>query len=222
MYITLDATTNKFDFSTVYYGANFVDYIGHGAEKLIMVSPSNGKFYDSFVLSQYFNEYISGDVSADDNTLLAIEAINRLPSPVLLEHEDLVIAARAAYDKLTGMDQKALVYNYSVLITAETRIEAFKNSSTPEPELPDNTPETEKKDEKDNTLELVIIIIEGVLLLALSAFVIYYFIVRPRLGEKKKEDCNNAQPSREEKKDEKSEPSDGNGAETKEDGTTNE
>ena len=180
MYITLDATTDTFDYSTVYYGANFVDYIGHGADKLVMVAPSNGQFYDSFIYAQYFGEVIDGDVSADDNTLLAIEAIANLPKPVLLEHEALVIAARAAYDKLSSMEQKALVYNYNDLITAETRIEAFKNSSTPKPdETPDNPPDTAEPARAPIAL-IIAVIAEGVPLLALGGFTIYYFFFRKR------------------------------------------
>jgi hypothetical protein len=36
-------------YSNVFYGANFVDYVGYVENKLIMVSPVNGIGYDSFV-----------------------------------------------------------------------------------------------------------------------------------------------------------------------------
>lgn len=185
MYITLDATTGKFDYSTVYYGATFVDYIGHGADKLVMVAPSNGKHYDTFIMSQYFDTTIDGSVAADDGTIAAIEAIEALPTPVLLEHEALVVAARAAYDRLTSLEQKALVYNYSVLLTAETRIEAFKNTSTPEPDDGDKpsdtpTPPPVTPEEKDDgTLIAVLAIIEGVIiLLAVGCGVRYVYVRR--------------------------------------------
>ena len=185
MYITLDGTTGKFDYSTVYYGATFVDYIGHGADKLVMVAPSNGQHYDTFIMSQYFDTTIDGSVAADDGTIAAIEAIEALPTPVLLEHEALVVAARAAYDRLTSLEQKALVYNYSVLLTAETRIEAFKNTSggdtdgddTPVEPTPTPPAEPEKKD--NDTLIAVLAIIEGVIiLLAVGCGVRYVYVKR--------------------------------------------
>ncbi len=185
MYITLDAEEGKFDYSTVYYGANFVDYIGHGADKLVMIAPSNGKHYDSFIMSQYFDTTIGGSVAADDSTVAAIEAIEALPTPVLLEHEALVIAARAAYDRLSSLEQKALVYNYSVLLTAETRIEAFKNTSTPDdgddkptdtPTAPEPVTPPAKKD--NGTLIAVLAIIEGVIILLAIGCGVRYVCVK--------------------------------------------
>ena len=112
-------------YSNVYYGANFVDYVGYVENKLIMVRPSNGQHYSTFVLDQYFDLVIDGAASADDITLAAIAAINRIPERVTYEDRHIVYAARAAYDKIATKVQQALVTNYDVLVTAEQRIKAL-------------------------------------------------------------------------------------------------
>ena len=113
-------------YSNVLYGANFVDYIGHIDSKLTMVRPSNGQHYETFIFNQYFDLVIDGDVAADDATLAAIAAINRIPERVELIHEEIVAAARAAYNKIATLDQQALVENYGKLLSAEQRIKALK------------------------------------------------------------------------------------------------
>ena len=181
MYITLDGNTNTFDFSTVYYGASFVDYIGHRAPSLVMVHPSNGKYYDSFVFDQYFAERVSGAVSADDNTIAAIEAIAALPDRVMLEHESLVIAARAAYARVL-LEQQALVTNYSELLSAETRIQQLKNTKDEVPSEPTPTPPAAPTEpEKDNTA-LVIILICIVIVIA-AAVTVYFVYIRGMKNE---------------------------------------
>ena len=106
----------------MYYGANFVDYVGYVDNKLTMVRPINGKYYDSFVMSQYFDRSFDGAAGADDVTLAAIKAINAIPERVSYSDKPLVDAARVAYDKIATVEQQALVTNYSVLATAEQRI----------------------------------------------------------------------------------------------------
>ena len=113
-------------YSNVFYGANFVDYIGHVDSKLTMVRPSNGEHYETFIFNQYFDLVIDGDVAADDATLAAIAAINQIPERVELTHEAIVAAARAAYNKIATLDQQALVENYGKLLSAEQRIAALK------------------------------------------------------------------------------------------------
>ena len=105
-----------------YYGANFVDYIGHVEDKLIMVRPSNGQHYGTFIHDQYFALYVDGSVAPTAATLAAIEAINQIPSRVELVHKAIVEAARAAYSKVATLDQQALVTNYTTLVKAEQRI----------------------------------------------------------------------------------------------------
>ena len=136
-------------YSNIYYGANFVDNIGHydsaNMGNLIMVAPSNGVYYDSFIYSQYFGSTIDGAVAMDDVTVAALEAINKIPTTITLADEHLVIAARAAYSKISSAEQQALITDeYKKLVDAETLINALKGTEAPEEETP--TAPEEKKD----------------------------------------------------------------------------
>ena len=106
----------------IYYGANFVNYIGLVEDDIVMVRPANGVGYDSFIYGQYFTVAVDGGAAADQNTLAAIEAINNIPDNVTLAHRDLVIAAREAYNRITSDTQRGLVANYEKLRKAEQRI----------------------------------------------------------------------------------------------------
>ncbi len=125
-------------YSNCYYGANFVDYVGYVENKLVMVRPSNGVGYETFIMRQYFDFVFDGSVAAEDLTLEAIAAINRIPSRVELKDEAIVVAARAAYDKVLNKAQQALVSNFGVLLSAEQRITALKAAAeeTPGEEQP--------------------------------------------------------------------------------------
>ena len=118
-------------YSNVFYGANFVDYVGYVEDKLTMVRPANGQNYDSYVLSQYFDLVIDGERAPDKTTLAAIAAIKAIPSGVTYENRALVETARAAYDKVATHEQKALVLNYSDLVSAEQRILALTPTEEP-------------------------------------------------------------------------------------------
>ena len=114
-------------YSNVFYGANFVDYVGYVDNKLLMIRPSNGKGYDTYILGQYFDMEMvrDGATAADDNTLAFLAAISKLPERVNYEHKALVEAARELYNKITGLDQQYLARSgYSALLTAEQRIKA--------------------------------------------------------------------------------------------------
>ena len=143
-------------YSNVYYGANFVNQIGHGNPNLVMVKPVNGVYYDTFIYSQYFTAVEEGKEAAEQATLDAIEAINNLPQRIKLSDEALVIAARAAYDKIATTSQRGLVTNYSSLVSAENRIAALKSQSTPStpstPDVPDepDTPDDGNTDSDEN------------------------------------------------------------------------
>ena len=108
--------------SNVYYGANFVDYVGLAEGDLVMVRPANGRQYDSFIFTRYFSTVVDGAAAADDVTLAAIAAINLLPDTVSLSDKPLVLAAREAYNKISTLEQRALVTNYAKLEQAEKRI----------------------------------------------------------------------------------------------------
>ena len=127
-------------YSNVFYGANFVDYVGYVQDKLTMVRPVNGKLYDSYIYGQYFDLTIDGAEAADAYALAAIKAINNLPERVGYEHKDQVAAAREAYNKIATFEQMAQVYNYATLVSAEQRIIAL-------------TPEEDKVAAEDTVVE---------------------------------------------------------------------
>ena len=164
-------------YSNVYYGANFVDYVGYNKNYIVMVKPVNGVYYDTFIYGKYFTTAIDGIVAAEDSTLAAIDAINKLPAAVTLEDEALVIAARAAYDKIATKDQQALVTNLSKLLSAEVRINALKGGNeTPEDPIVD----TDKKDGGKIALT-VIVIVESVIIVAAAALVaVWYFLKKKK------------------------------------------
>lgn len=126
-------------YSNVLYGANFVDYVGYVEDKLLMVRPENGVYYDSYIMNQYFDLVVDGATAPDDITMAAIKAIKAIPEKVAYEDRALVEAARAAYDKIATTAQQALVTNYADLVSAEQRI----ISLTPEEdEQTDDTPKS--------------------------------------------------------------------------------
>ena len=132
----------------VFFGANFMNHIGHIDRQLTMIRPSNGQNYETFIFDQYFGKVIDGSISATDETLAAIAAIAKLPKNIRLTHEPLVIAAREAYNKIATRDQQALVADYSVLVSAENRIQRLKDEQNSgeqdKPNVPDSgdTPST--------------------------------------------------------------------------------
>ena len=148
-------------YSNAYYGANFVNQIGHGNPELIMIRPSNGQYYETFIYSQYFTMILDGAVAMDDITLEAIEIINSLPQRVQLADEALVIAARLAYDKIATREQQALVTNYSSLVSAENRILMLKSQAPTEDEPPveNENGETQGETPKKNNTGFIVAIV---------------------------------------------------------------
>ena len=141
-YFMWNATSGMY--SNCFYGANFIDYVGYVQNKPVMVRPSNGQGYDTFIMNQYFSLSIDGSVAAEDLTLAAIEAIGRIPSRVELKDEAVVVAARAAYDKVLSKAQQALVTNFNTLLSAEQRILALKTAAEQTPGEDDqNQPQPE-------------------------------------------------------------------------------
>ena len=155
-------------YSNVFYGANFVDYVGSVEDKLTMVRPVNGEGYDSYIYGQYFDMAIDGAQAADKTTLAAINAIKALPERVGYEDKALVEAARAAYTKIATTMQQAQVFNYADLISAEQRITALtpaeEGGEAPaadaaEATEPAKTPDTaEKEGGKGGAVVLVLIL----------------------------------------------------------------
>lgn len=141
----------------VYYGANFMDYIGHIDTKITMIRPVNGQNYDSFIFSQYFDSAVSGAAAADNATQKAIDAIDRLPETVSLADKALVAEARALYDLISTLEQKALVTNQAKLTQAEKRIadlEFLQNEQATQP----TEPIEPGHDDGDNTVLIAVLI----------------------------------------------------------------
>ena len=166
-------------YPTVYYGANFIDYIGHikDNDKILMVRPSNGNYYETFIYGQYFNTVVDGTAAPDDATLDAIKKISALPEKILLEHEHLVIAAREAYNKIVDNTQLGLVDEYySILSKAENRIKALKglqDDDTPEIIVP----EVEEVNPVVRANTITVLIITGVLaVIGVVAVIIRWFL----------------------------------------------
>ena len=167
--------------TNIFYGANFMDYIGHVDQRIMMLRPVNGQNYDSFIYGQYFNLVLDGASAADDTTLNAIASINRLPDKVALSDEALVIAAREAYDKVASMEQIALVTNFEKLENAEKRIANLKylagegsgnNPEDPEtPEKPGTSDDAAESAKKKNVPVALIIVVLAVAAAAVVALV---------------------------------------------------
>lgn len=127
-------------YSNVYYGANFIDYVGTVENKLMMVRPENGVGYDSYIMDSYFDITVSGPTAPEDATIAAIRAISIIPDKVTLEDAELIASARALYGKIATLSQQALVTNYSKLITAEQKIAALSSEdNTQEPDVTEKT-----------------------------------------------------------------------------------
>ncbi|MBQ8545495.1 MAG: leucine-rich repeat protein [Clostridia bacterium] len=173
-------------YSNAYYGASFVNQIGHGNPELVMVRPTNGLYYETFIYSQYFTTVVDGIVAKQDATLEAIEAISKLPAKLTLEDEEAVIHARKLYDIAAAInDQKALITNYSTLVSAESTILALKSlqdDDTTDGEAPDGTApedgtdnetnEEEKNEDSNSGLAVIIVVVSCVGAVLLVALVI--------------------------------------------------
>lgn len=152
-------------YSNVFYGANFVDYVGCVKNKLTMVKPVNGVGYDSFICDQYFDLRIDGPAAPDEVAVDAINAIKAIPERVVFEDKPLVDAARVAYDKVATLEQQSLVMNYSDLVSAEQRIKALT------PTEDDKKTETPVEDPENNNGALITVLV--LLVLAIALIVIY-------------------------------------------------
>ncbi len=162
-----------------YYGANFIYYIGRMNPDLVMISPVNGTGYNSFIFEQYFGTFIDGSTAITDDTLRVIAMIEKLKSgsEITLDDKAEVEAARRAYEALSGLDQKALVSNYSKLTSAEDTIAYLESKVDPgEPDVPP----TNGNNGSVNALGIAGFTVAGVLLIALAVFAAYVF-----LGKKK-------------------------------------
>ena len=158
-----------YSYSNFYFGANFVDHIGHlDNHKLVMVRPVNGQHYDTFIFEQYFPTVVDGSYAAMDDTLKVIEMIAALPDAanVTLADKEAVEAARAAYNNLPNEAQKSLVDT--------TRLEAAENilSSYLEQEEPSDGEDNTDGEKKGMPVwAIVLISVGGTLVVCAGAFV---------------------------------------------------
>ncbi|MBE7079602.1 MAG: hypothetical protein E7371_00015 [Clostridiales bacterium] len=124
-------------FSNFYFGANFVDFIGDVDKNIVMVKPANGKNYNTFIMNQYFSMIVDGGNALTQEAVDVVGLINKLPTSISLADEDAILIARAAYDKLTSLEQRALITDaYSKLSNAESTLEYLKLNVPVEPEDP--------------------------------------------------------------------------------------
>lgn len=169
-------------YNNFYFGANFVNYIGHVEKTLVMVKPANGQNYNSFIFSQYFGQTVQGSNAATDETLKVIALIAALPETITLSSEPYIVAARAAYDSIPTTEQKALVENYnsvdyySILTKAESMLVFLKMNAEDKNEV--EVPPVEEGPSafvtfmKNNAVGLIIAGCTGI------AFVAYVFITK--------------------------------------------
>ncbi len=153
-YFMWNVTDNMF--SNVFYGANFIDYVGYVENKPTMVRPVNGVGYDSFICDQYFDLTVDGPAAPDDAAVEAIVLINAIPERVSYEDKAMVEAARAAYGRIATLEQQALVTNYAQLVSAEQRIIAL-------------TPAEEQQAAAENSVNVMLIVVLAVVVLVLAA-----------------------------------------------------
>ena len=159
-------------YHNVFYGANFVDYVGYVEDKLTLVRPVNGKQYDSFIMNQYFDVRIDGPQAPDEAAAAAIHAIKLIPERVKWEDKALVDAARTAYDKVATTLQQGLVSNYSDLVSAEQRIKLLDPANKDKEEDKDtNTAVTPEEPQGLSGIVIFLILIGILALLAVLGYV---------------------------------------------------
>ena len=139
-------------------------------------------------MSQYFDTVINGSTAPLQTTLQAIELINALPGHILLSHENLVVAARAAYNLITSTDQQALVTNYAKLTSAERSIAYFKaQENNDQPIIEPTEPVQENPFATFMRNNAVGLIIAAVLLVGFAAYVVLDKVILPKRKNSKEE-----------------------------------
>lgn len=172
--------------SSMYYGANFVNYIGKVDRTITMIRPENGVHYDSFIYGQYFSVIYDGQTAPLAETIAAIAAIDKIPANVNLTDKAIVVAAREAFAKVVGYGQQALVTNYSKLTSAEATIEYLENqgATDPDPEPQPVGPETND----NNALVIVLAVLAGVLAAAAVTATVFAVLALRKANKKDRQD----------------------------------
>ncbi len=101
---------NMYFYYYPYYYANFYDYVGF-VDDLTMYYPSNGNGYDSWIYRNYFANRITNATVADDNTKMAIDALNNLTTiqEVTNDNKEEIMEAYNLYKMIIDEEQKALL-----------------------------------------------------------------------------------------------------------------
>lgn len=180
---------NSTSINNFYYGANFVDYIGHIDTKIVMVRPENGKNYDSFIFGQYFATTVDGHSAADETTLRAKALISLLPKNVTLQDEAKIVEARQAFDAIASYGQKELVDNLKMLEDAESALAYLKRQQEQqkpvEPETPPTSSSSSSSTETESGCGSSLTVASGLWFLAPAAFIM---IKRRKSQREEKED----------------------------------
>ena len=183
--------------SNFYFGANFVDYIGHISDNIVMVKPANGQNYDSFILSQYFGTSVDGSNAATEETLKVIDMINALPADITLDNKEAVEAALAAYNSLIPA-QQALVGNYETLKKAKATIDYLESliiPPTPTDPEDEKQPSAFVKFMKNNWIGLTI---AAVAVVALAVYITINEVNKKKATKRGTEDSTNEESVNEE------------------------
>ncbi len=165
-------------YSAVFYGANFVDYVGYVDSKIMMVRPSNGQNYETYMFGQYFDLVVDGGSAMDDRALAFVAAMEALPDRITLEHKDLVTAAREAYNRIASTEQRGLVETYyKDLQSAENRILAL----TPCPECGKNPCEcVPSVDQPQESNWVTYVVVIAAVVLVAGAGIAVFFLLKKR------------------------------------------
>ncbi len=176
--------TNQWDINqtTFFYGANFVDYIGHHKNKLVMIKPANGLQYDSFIYGQYFAAAIDGNETPVAALKDVVALIEKLPENVTLANEKEVEAALKAYEALASA-QQGLIEQKLVekLNGAVSMIEYLKRQQEEENNSGTDTPPDLPSTNDGKGLPgwaIALIVVGGVLVLAGVAGGVYVFLAK--------------------------------------------
>ncbi len=159
-------------YNNFYFGANFVDYVGHVQDSITLIAPSNGQYYDTFIFGQYFDNFVLGKPAMTEQTGKVIELIDQIPDSVTIKDEDVIKKARDAYDALPSTEQQSLVSNADKLTQAESIINYLKSQTNVTPTEPE-TPVTEGNSFLDTPYFVALMTVLGMVLGCGLAILIY-------------------------------------------------
>ena len=162
--------------NNLYYGANFVDYVGKVTAKLAMICPANGTNYDEFIFGKYFGVIVRGGYAATEQTKKVIALIDKLPDSVTLEDEARVVEAREAYDGLGITSQQSLVTNYGKLTKAESLIKYYKMQND------SSSADDSSSSSSQNAVPTAVWIVVPCVLILCAAVVVYFAVFRKKKG----------------------------------------